>query len=157
MNSILSNFIMDVCSEGIQRRQGDWKTMYNVLVFFFLRQINSESLWKVASFRLPYYQKYCTSWSWVLSALERDLNVGSMTGRREPWAAMQPDTQDPVDSCWSPEGWKGRSPGGIVTNRCPCWDLFFQVHQDQMIYACLDPFLSPHLTHSLSPFFLQWP
>lgn len=35
MNSILSNFIMDVCSEGIQSRQGDWKTMYNVLVFFF--------------------------------------------------------------------------------------------------------------------------
>lgn len=34
MNSILSNFIMDVYSEGIQRRQGDWKTMYNVLVFF---------------------------------------------------------------------------------------------------------------------------
>lgn len=35
MNSILSNFIMDVYSEGIQRRQGDWKTRYNVLGCFF--------------------------------------------------------------------------------------------------------------------------
>lgn len=35
MNSILSNFIMDVYSEGIQHRQGDRKTRYNVLGCFF--------------------------------------------------------------------------------------------------------------------------
>lgn len=34
MNSILSNFIMDVYSEVLQHRQGDWKTWYNVLAFF---------------------------------------------------------------------------------------------------------------------------
>lgn len=35
MNSILSDFIMDVYSEGTQRRQGDWKkNRYNVLGFF---------------------------------------------------------------------------------------------------------------------------
>lgn len=35
MNSILSDFIIDVYSEGTQRRQGDWKkNRYNVLGFF---------------------------------------------------------------------------------------------------------------------------
>lgn len=34
MNSILSNFIMDVYSEVLQHRQGGWKTCYNGLPFF---------------------------------------------------------------------------------------------------------------------------
>lgn len=36
MNSILSNFIMDVYSEVLQHRQGDWKTCSNVLAFFLV-------------------------------------------------------------------------------------------------------------------------
>lgn len=45
MNFILSNFIMDVCSDVLRHRQGDWKTCYNVLAFFFpLCQINGKGL-----------------------------------------------------------------------------------------------------------------
>lgn len=130
MNSILSNFIMDVYSEVLQHRQGDWKTCFNVLAFFFpCAKLMVKAFEGMLHLGFLIIKKYSTNWSWGLSAvaLQREILILDQwlaevhtKGALRCNAAFHPRL---AALYWGLEG-KHVVWGGMLARRFPSWGFF---------------------------------